>query len=313
MAGRGALVFSSPSDDAALWRGHLADAGAAIDIRTAPEIGDPNEVAYALVWKPPAGWLAQFPNLAGIFSLGAGVDHLLSDPSLPPNVPLVRVVDPSLTTSMSEYIVLHTLRHHRRQRAFDLAQRERAWRPLAVPPARDVRVGLLGLGVLGSAAAQMLRPFGYDLAGWSRTQKSIDGIACHTGAEGLDQVLARSDILICLLPLTPETRHLLNADRLALLPKGASIINAARGDHVVEVDLLAALDRGHLSEATLDVFAEEPLPADSSFWDHPRVTVTPHVAALTDPRFVAETVVAGIKRIEAGRLPEHCVERARGY
>jgi glyoxylate/hydroxypyruvate reductase A len=273
----------------------------------------PDEIDYALLWKPPHGLTARLPRLKAIFSLGAGIDHLLADPKLRRDVPMTRVVDANLTGRMTEYVALHVLRHHRRQTDYEALQRLGKWRLLAQPPATERRVGILGMGVLGGDAARVLGALGFALAGWTRTPRAAPGIEVFHGAEGLGPFLARTEILVCLLPLTPETEGIIDAGFLARLPRGASLINAARGGHVVEPDLLAALDSGHISWATLDVFRTEPLPSDSPFWHHPKVTVTPHAAAVTDPRACVAQVAENIGRIERGEAPLNQVDLSRGY
>jgi glyoxylate/hydroxypyruvate reductase len=279
---------------------------------------DPHEVRYAASWKHPPGSLAALPNLAAVFSLGAGVDHLMGDPRLP-DVPVVRVVDADLTQRMSEYVVLHCLMHLRQQRRYERQQRRRAWLDDRWQPAAgEVRVGVMGLGVLGSDAARKLRLVGFDVAGWSRTRKALDGLATFVGPDELDPFLARSDILVCLLPLTPATRGMLNAKLFRRLPRdgrlgGPVVINAARGGLQVERDLLSCLDDGTLRGATLDVFEEEPLPADSLLWTHPAVTVTPHNAAMSHPESIGAQVAAQIRRFEAGAPLDNVVDRRLGY
>ena len=278
---------------------------------------DPALVRYAAVWKPPRDALKSFSNLQAIFNLGAGVDAVLADPSLP-DVPLVRVADDDLTGRMNEYIVMHTLMYHRQQRYLDACQRERRWAPKQQWAASALRVGILGLGVLGRDAAQVLARIGFDVAGWSRSRKSIPGMACFAGESEFEAFLRRTDILICLLPLTPQTRGILNRRTFSLLARdgvlgGPVVINAGRGGLQAEDDLLAALDDGTLLAATLDVFATEPLPAESPFWSHPKVTVSPHNAADTDPDAVSDYVARQIERFEAGLPLEHVVDRARGY
>lgn len=307
------LLFKSDIDRADWWRDEIAKRRPGLEFRAWPETGDTAEIDYALVWKPPAGELARCPNLRLIVSLGAGIDHLTEDPELPRGVPICRMVDRYLTMRMTEYVVLHVLRHHRRQRAYDAQQRARAWEWLGEPAAADRKVGVMGLGVLGGDAAAKLAALGFDVAGWTRTSKQLPGIEGFHGPEGLDRFLGRTEILVCLLPLTPETRGIINRQTLAALPRGASLVNAARGGHLVEDDLLAALDAGHIAEATLDVFAEEPLPKQHRFWSHPRVTVTPHVASITDPTSSADFLVEQIRRLEAGEPLQHLIDSATGY
>jgi len=286
-------------------------------LRLPGAVFDPADVHYAAVWKPVPGELAGFPNLKVIFNLGAGVDALLADNTLP-DVPLVRVSVADLTGRMAEYVVLHVLMHHRQELYLRASQREKRWAPRYQWPAGAISVGLMGLGTLGANAAELLRRIGFRVAGWSRSEKKIDGIACFHGKVGLEAFLRRTDILVCLLPLTPDTRHVLNREVFAKLnrasPMGAPVvINAGRGGLQNEIDLIACLDDGTLGAASLDVFAQEPLPADSPFWTHPRVVLTPHNAADTDPDEISKYVARQIERFEAGGKLEHVVDRERGY
>jgi glyoxylate/hydroxypyruvate reductase A len=278
---------------------------------------DPADVHYAAVWKPAPGELAAFPNLRVIFNLGAGVDALIADSSLP-KVPLVRVAIADLTDRMAEYVVLHVLMHHRQEPYLRACQREKRWQPKFQWPASAIAAGIMGLGALGANAAEVLARIGFRVAGWSRAPKRIDGIECFHGNEQLDAFLERTDILVCLLPLTPDTRHTLNRGLFAKLnrnsPLGAPVlINAGRGGLQNEADILACLDDGTLGAASLDVFAEEPLPAGSPFWTHPKVVLTPHNAADTDPDEISKYVARQIERFEAGARLENVVNPARGY
>ncbi len=284
-----------------------------LDFRAWEEPGDIADIEFAMVWKPPRGVLRSFPNLKVIFSLGAGVDHLFSDPELPEGVPVVRMIEPELTRGMTEYVVLHVLRHHRRQREMEANQREREWKQVITPTAPARKVGIMGLGELGATAAKALAALEFDVAGWSRTPKEIPGVESYHGEFGMNAFLARSEILICLLPLTPDTENILNADLFGKLPTGASLINAARGGHQVEEDILTALDSGQLSEVTLDVFQTEPLPAGHPFWDHPKVTITPHNASVTDPDSAARQVVKNIHRFRRGEALPNIVDPKAGY
>jgi glyoxylate/hydroxypyruvate reductase len=313
-----AILLAITGWDSREWDARFRAQASGRDIRLWPDrIGDPDDIGYACVWKPPHGLLAQFPKLRVIFSLGAGVDALTGD-ALLPRVPLVRIVDPDLTMRMTEYVVLQVLMIHRQQRRYDSLQRERVWRELPQPAAREVAVGVMGLGVLGAAAATALARLGFRVAGWSRTPKRIDGIETFHGPEQRDAFLARSEILVCLLPSTPATDGALNAALLRQLKcdgalGGAWLINAGRGRLQVEADILAALDDGMLTGAALDVFATEPLPPDSPFWTHPNVTVTPHVAAASVPDALVENVLRQIARFERGEPMENVVDRAAGY
>ncbi|MDF1587396.1 2-hydroxyacid dehydrogenase [Marinimicrococcus flavescens] len=307
-----ALLFYSQDDDAGAWRQELSRRLPELDFRLWPDIGDPADITMALVWLPPPGLLAGLPNLKAIFSLGAGIDAMLRDPTLP-DLPLCRMVDPSLTSSMSEFVLALVLRYHRNLDVYERQQRERRWQLELPRPADATRVGVMGLGVLGADAARLLVRNDFDVRGWSRTAKRIEGVTSHAGAERLDTFLGGLDILVNLLPLTPETEGVLNARLFAKLPRGARLINVARGRHLVEPDLLAALEEGRLAHATLDVFATEPLPEEHPFWGHPQVTVLPHTASYSLPRSGAETVVENIRRLREGRPLEHVVDRARGY
>jgi glyoxylate/hydroxypyruvate reductase len=307
-----ALMFLSADDPAEAWRAALLAEIPELDFRTWPGVGDPAAIDLALVWQPPPGELARYPNLRAILSLGAGIDGLLAQQGLP-DVPIARMVDPSLTRTMTEYVVLATLRHHRQFDHFEREQRATRWRYAFPPQAADRRVGVMGLGVLGSAAAASLAAHGFPVAGWSRETRQLSGIESFAGRAGLPAFLARTDILVCLLPLTSDTAGILNAPTFGGLPRGAYLINVARGAHLVEADLIAALDSGQLAGATLDVFCEEPLPAGDPLWRHPKVLITPHVASYASPLTAAEGVAANIRRARAGQPLLHQVDRARGY
>jgi glyoxylate/hydroxypyruvate reductase A len=295
------------------WRDAFRAAEPALDFRIWPESGPVEEIDYILAWHHKPGSLKAYPRLKAIFSLGAGVEKLLRDHDLPPRVPIVRMVDPMLTAGMTEYVLLNVLRYHRRMPELEALQRRAEWAELEAPPAGERRIGILGLGVLGSDAAQKLAGLGFAVAGWSRTPKTIPGVESFSGEAGFTSLLNRSEILVCLLPLTAATKGILNAKSLAALPRGAFLINAARGGHVVEDDLLAALESGQIGHATLDVMQEEPLPPTHPFWLHPQVTVTPHVASLTWPPTAAVHIVANIRRCEAGLPMSPVVDRGREY
>ena len=308
-----AILFRSTPAAAARWRPLLGRLMPEHEFRYWPEIGDRAAIHYALVWQPEPGLLASLPNLKLIVGLGAGVDHLLGDPLLPREVPIVRLVDPYMTDAMSEYVTLSVLRLHRQDLDYLAQQRARLWQEREQKNAAERTVGILGFGTLGQDAGRKLKALSFDVAGWSRATKEIAGFASYAGPAGLDAMLARSEILVCLLPLTAETAGILNAATFARLPRGAGIVNAGRGGHLVEADLIAALDRGHLSGAVLDVVGEEPLPAGHPFWHHPRIILTPHVAAETHPPTAAPIIREAIRRFEA-RLPiANRVDLARGY
>jgi glyoxylate/hydroxypyruvate reductase len=275
------------------------------------------DVHYAAVWKPAPGELAAFPKLKVIFNLGAGVDALMADKTLP-DVPLVRVAIDDLTNRMAEYVALHVLMHHRQELYLRESQRVKCWAPKFQWPAGAISVGIMGLGVLGANAAEVLTRIGFRASGWSRSERRIEGVQCFHGDAGFDAFLRQTDILVCLLPLTSGTRHILNRDVFAKLnrtsPMGAPVlINAGRGGLQNEADILACLDDGTLGAASLDVFAEEPLKPQSRFWTHPKVVLTPHNAADTDPDEISNYVAQQIERFEAGGALENVVDRKRGY
>lgn len=277
----------------------------------------PAEVHYAAVWKPAPGELAGFPNLRVIFNLGAGVDALMADNTLP-DVPLVRVAVDDLTNRMTEYVVLHVLMHHRQELYLRESQRLKRWAPKFQWPASAISVGIMGLGVLGANAAEVLRRIGFRVTGWSRSERRIEGVECFHGEAALEPFLRRTDILVCLLPLTSDTRRILNRKLFSQLsrtsPMGAPVlINAGRGGLQDEAELLACLDDGTLGAASLDVFAQEPLPPDNPFWTHPKVVLTPHNAADTDADAISDYVARQITRFEAGGALENVVDRRRGY
>jgi glyoxylate/hydroxypyruvate reductase A len=282
-------------------------------VRPLDDPGPPEDVSYAVVWAPPAGAIARFPRLKAVVSVGAGIDHVLRDPHLPKHLPILRTTGPEMVQRLREYVALHVLTHHRQLALTDANQARGVWQQIVTPPAQRRRVGVMGLGHIGGQCALTLAALGFDVAGWSRSPKSLPGIEAFVGPEGLEPFLARTETLVCLLPLTPETKDILNAKAFAAMPRGAALVNAGRGGHLVEADLLAALDSGQLSGATLDVFRTEPLPADHPLWRHPGVRVTPHIASYIDPATGAGVVAENIHQFEAsGRLPDMAYA-GRGY
>jgi len=312
------LLFVAPGWDPAPWRESFANTLPGHDFAVWSEPFDPNDIRYALAWHPPAGLFRNLPHLRAVLSLGAGVDHLLADPELP-DIPIVRVIDIDLTARMSEWVVLNVLLHHRRLLSYQGQQNARQWHDLPdQPAAKDVRVGVLGLGELGTDAAVKLSAIGFDVAGWSRRPKTDAPVRHFAGLGERDAFLARTDILVVLLPLTPDTRGILNRNLFARLARdgrigGPVLINAGRGGLQVERDILAALDDGILAGASLDVFEREPLPKTSPLWRHPRVVITPHNASVSDPAAIATSLAADIRRIEAGQQPLGLVDRSTGY
>lgn len=307
------VAFVAPEEDPQRWLPGLRAALPAARVHVWPGIPDPAAIEVALVAKPPAGALGAFPKLRLIQSLWMGVDGLLADPSLPHGVPLARLVDPGMVAAMGETVLARVLDWHRHLYRYRAQQAARVWQPLPQRLATERSVGLLGLGELGRHVAQRLLQLDFRLCGWSRRPKRIDGVECFAGADGLDALLAKSGALVCLLPLTPETRGILDARTLALLPRGSCVINVARGAHLVEADLVAALEAGQLAHAYLDVFETEPLPVAHPFWNHPGISLTPHVAALTDPRTALPAVIRNLERAQRGEPPEARIDPQAGY
>ncbi len=305
------IVLQTASTNADEWHDALRTALPEAEIALWPDCLA--RVDYALVWRPSVGFFARTPRPKAYFNLGAGVDALLALPGLPEDVPVIRLEDAGMAAQMVEYVTLAVLAAYREWPIYAEAQRNERWQPRPRCAKLDFGIGLLGLGVLGRAVAAALAPLGFPLAGWSRTPKSIAGIRTFAGNAELAAFLGASRVLVCLLPATVETRDLLDRTRLSQLPEGASFVNVARGDIVVERDLLALLDTGHLRHATLDVFRTEPLPAAHPFWRHPRVTVTPHVSAMTLVKDSVAQIAAKIRRLEQGLPVTGAVDRGRGY
>ncbi len=277
------------------------------------EGADPDTVEYAVVWRPRSGDMARFGNLKAIVSIGAGIDHVLADEALPAGVPIIRTVGQDLTQRMQEYVALHVLRHHRDMPRQLQAEAERDWHSIVVPVAPNRIVGVMGLGNLGAAAARVLSQIGFSTRGWSKSPKALDGIATFHGDDGLAPFLDGCEILVNLLPLTDATMGILNASLFNRLPRGACVINCARGPHLVDEDLLAALETGQIKQATLDVFHQEPLPAEHPFWAHPAITVTPHIASRIDAETGGRLIAENLKIFaQTGACPD-VADAVRGY
>ncbi len=307
------VLFYSEIDDPAPWRAALGRALPELDFRVWPEVGRREEIDYALVWRPPAGMLASLPRLKAILSLGAGVDHLFDDTQLPAGLPVTRMVDAGLAVQMSEYAMYGVLHFHRNMDRYALMQREQQWRQLpAVLPSQRT-VGVMGLGVLGGDFACKAQVMGFRVIGWSRRARGLEGVTEYHGSEGLAPFLAATQILVNFLPLTQETQGILDRRLFAQLPRGAFLVNLARGGHLVEGDLLDALESGQLGGALLDVFVQEPLPEEHAFWKHPKIVVTPHIAGQAIADLMVEQVVDNIRRLERGDTPCGLVDRKRGY
>lgn len=294
------------------WAEVFAQRAPELDFRLWPDIGDPARVRFLAAWEPPSDITAQFPNLQLLFSSGAGVDQF-DFAALPPGLPVVRMVEPGIIRGMVEYVTHAVLELQRDMPAYRRQQQQGQWQALPVRPAAECCVGVLGLGSLGQAVLAQLLGFGFDCAGWSRSRHAIDGVQCHAGLPELDAFLQRTQILVCLLPLTEATRGFLNAALFGRLPAGAALVHVGRGPQLVAADLLAALDAGRLSEAVLDVTDPEPLPPGHALWRHPRVRITPHIASMTQPTSAAEAVLENLRRFEANEPLIGLVDRVRGY
>ncbi|MCA1410103.1 glyoxylate/hydroxypyruvate reductase A [Bradyrhizobium sp. NBAIM20] len=294
------------------WARFFAERAPDVPFRLWPDIGDPAAVRYLVAWVPPDDIATTFPNLELVFSVGAGVDQF-DTTKVPAHIPLVRMLEPGIAETMVEYVTMAVLALHRDLLDFISQQRQQVWREIRITPARRRRVGVVGLGQLGQAVLERLKTFGFPLLGWNRSPREIEGVTCYAGADALPEFLAQADILVCLLPLTDQTRGILDAELFARLPRGAGLVNVGRGPHLVEADLLAALDSGALSGAVLDVTDPEPLPAGHPFWSHPRILLTPHNASMTTPDTAVDFVLDVIARHRRGEELPGLVDRRRGY
>lgn len=309
-----ALLLICPSKDPAPWieafRAHVPS----LEVRVWPDVGDPGDVRYAILWDhPPLDWNT-FTRLKAISSLGAGIDHLINDPLIPGDLPIARIVDPDLVQSMSEYVVTAVLTHFREFGAYLNKQREQRWQPEMPRRIREFQVGIMGMGQLGMDAARMLKAVGFSVTGWSRKRsESRDLVRAYAGNSELKPFLSTTNILVCLLPLTSKTRGILNRKLLTQLPRDSYIVNAARGGHLVEEDLLNLINTGHLSGACLDVFENEPLPASHSFWTIPEIRITPHIASITNPHSAVAQIFENYTRAINDQPLLHQVDLKREY
>jgi len=307
------VLFYSENDERRIIENRLRRALPEATVDVHPEAGNRAQIDYAVVWQPPTDFFAELNGLKAVFSLGAGVDHLLQHPGLP-DIPIVRLQDAGMGEKMAEYVLYGVLHAQRKMSDYAVHQKAENWAHDAGSyHAHDCQVGILGLGMLGQIVADRLRLNNYPVAGWSRSAKQIDHIECYTGDQGLQMLLAKSDVIVCLLPLTPATQGLLNRDLFAQMKPGAFVINLARGGHVVASDLIAALDSGHLAGALLDVTDPEPLPVGDPLWQHERVVLTPHVAGPTQEGETIDQVAANIRRHAAGESMQGVVDRVTGY
>ncbi len=307
------IIFSCSDISAGPWISAINRELPGLNINVWPETGIPEEVEFLILWGHWDGRFKDFPKLKGILSLGAGVDHILGLPDLPKNLPIVPLADPALKTGMVEYVLYNVIRFHRQFKEYEDQQKKLQWieRP-QIPPHKRC-IGIMGLGTLGSICAKNLAGLGFNVIGWSRTKKNIQGVTCHYGEHGLPSLLTSSEIIICLLPMTPQTKGILNKANMKKLPAGSYIINAARGAHLIELDLLELIDAGHIAGAALDVFETEPLHLSSQLWSNPKVAITPHVAAVANHESAAKVIAETVQRIKSGKAISNSINLTTGY
>ena len=308
-----AFLIIMPDHDPDSWVRHLRSMEPGLDLRIWPNTGATGDIDFVLVWNHPPGVLGDFPHLKCIASMGAGVDHILRDPHLPPDVPVTRIVDPAMAVSMSEYLVTASLEFIQHRKVYFHDQVSGEWAPRIPRRAADTPVGIMGMGHLGRSAARSLRRVGFPVAGWRRSAGDVEGVTVFHGDAARVSFLEQTQILINLLPLTAATRRILNSETFSHLLPDAYVINAARGEHLAEADLLKAIDAGRLAGACLDVFQTEPLPVDHPFRQHPAIIVTPHVASLTNPKSVLPRILENYRRVMEGLAPHDQVDRKKGY
>ncbi|UZE04319.1 2-hydroxyacid dehydrogenase [Pseudomonas corrugata] len=306
------ILYRSDAARAAAWANYFAEHAPDLDFRVWPDTGDLDEVEYLIAWQAPAEFIATLPRLKVFFSSGAGVDHV-DFSAVPAHIPIVRMVEPGIINGMVEYVSLAVLALHRDFFDYVEAKAARVWDPLEVPPASARTIGVMGMGALGCAVLARLASYGFRLRGWNRSLREMDGVEGFAGPDQLHTFLEGCDVLVCLLPLTPATKGILNRGVFCALPAGAALINVGRGPHLVDADLLEALDSGRLSRAILDVTEPEPLPVEHPFWAHPRVFLTPHVASMTQPQSAAPILLANLRRHQQGEPLSGVIDRSRGY
>jgi glyoxylate/hydroxypyruvate reductase A len=306
-----AILYKAEPVRGTQWAIRFGELAPDLPFRVWPDMGDPADIRYLIAWKPD-DVIGSLPNLEVIFSVGAGVDQL-NLYAIPANVPIVRLLDPGLVDSMVEYATEAVIAIHRDLFDYALSQKERKWQPIPIRAAASRRVGVLGLGMLGSAVIERLKLFGFVCNGWSRSSRQIRGVNCFAGNEQLDAFLSQTDILICLLPLTDATRNLLNTRLFGKLPRGASLVHVGRGQQLVLTDLLEALNAGQIQNAIVDVMDPEPLPENHPFWTHPRVRITPHVGSMPQTESAIQAIMDNVRRHQRGQAMFGEIDRARGY
>ncbi|MDX1761148.1 MAG: glyoxylate/hydroxypyruvate reductase A [Christiangramia sp.] len=307
------VLIVSPGKDPEAWVKALENRHPGMNIYVYPEEHDTEEVEFALTWNHPRGLFKNYPNLKVIASMGAGVDHILSDNSLPEGVKVTKVVDETLTEDMGDFVLSQVMNHIRDLNYYSKAQTRKEWDQFQYKRPQNTTVGIMGLGVLGNAVAGKLTKNFFKVNAWSRTEKNCEDVKCYHGKDQLEEFLNNSHVLVCLLPLTEDTENILNSDLFDMLPEGAFVINVARGEHLVEHDLMEMIDSGHLSGASLDVFREEPLPEEHPFWEHPKIHITPHIASLTKPESVVDQIAENYDRMKEDEPLKNKVELDKGY
>lgn len=308
----GTILLNNHGYDNETWRVELEKKFPHLAVRLFGEPVSEQEVVYAMVWNHPPGDLKRYPNLRAVFSLGAGAEHFAADNNLP-DVPIVLLADPAVARDMAAHTLYWVMTFHRRYHDYQKQQAQRQWGRKSVRPAGEFRVGVVGLGRIGSEVARRISGFGYSVSGWDRAQRSIDGVECHTGSSELPQFLAQNDVVINCLLLSPETRHMLNREKFALMKDGAYFINISRGAVVLENDLIEALDSGKLAGAALDVFESEPLPVCHPFWSHPQVFVTPHMSGATYASSAVNVIAENVSKLEGGQPVNPVFDRQAGF
>lgn len=306
-----ALLICAPDRSNERLAADLAKRLPGVDVRIWPDVGEPTDIEFAVLWKHPKGLIQDLPNLKAISSLGAGIEHLVSDPDIPATLPIGRLAGPKLATDMATWLVGQVIAHWRDFSRFKDHQANKQWQPWA--PMGQARVGVLGMGAMGTRTAKAFQALGFEVGGYSISGHGPESVTMHTGPQGLMTLAAQSDYLICLLPLTEKTHGILNKSLMANMPHGSVLINVGRGAHLVEPDLLQALELGRPAHAILDVFATEPLPKDHAFWAHPQITLSPHCAALTDSAEAADLAAQSYQNVMAGQPPLGQVKLSAGY
>lgn len=308
-----AIVIIRQDNKTELWKEAILKADSSLKVYSFQEDHPVDEITMAVIWKHPEGALAKYPNLKCIASAGAGVDYIFEDDTRPKNIPITRIVDPYLASDMSEHVLSVILAHLKNLNTYKLQQVDNVWQPLEYMRIKDVTVGILGLGELGALTAKDLVNTGFKVQGWSRSKKQINKVMSFQGPDTLPEFLASTNVLVCLLPLTPATEGFLNKDLLVQLPKDAYVINVARGGHLVDNDLLMFLDNGHLSGACLDVYHLEPLPQEHPFWNHKKIHMTPHYASVSDTNSVIPQLLENYKKLQNNEKLQHTVDINKGY